>query len=218
MKLHRKQDQNKSGIYIIRNTINGKFYVGKSRNIYSRIKWHITACNTKLKDENRHLIHSWHKYGKEVFEYKVLEYCELDDEVLAERELYWMRELDAINKGYNFRLDTETKCVMSEDTRRKMSESKLEYYKNPENRAKSSHTFWRDNPEAKIEMGKAVSKAATRFSIEQWSKSGELIKVWDSVKEVVKNNDGYKWQNIYSVCNGYKPSYKGYIWNKRPKN
>lgn len=56
--IQRKEDQNKSGIYVIKNKINNKVYVGKAVNIYRRIKAHITALNTKNKDENRHLINS----------------------------------------------------------------------------------------------------------------------------------------------------------------
>ena len=54
--IQNKEDQNKSGIYVIK--INNKVYVGKAVNIYRRIKAHITALNTKSKDENRHLINS----------------------------------------------------------------------------------------------------------------------------------------------------------------
>ncbi len=56
--IQNKEDQNKSGIYVIKNKINNKVYVGKAVNIYRRIKAHITALNTKSKDENRHLINS----------------------------------------------------------------------------------------------------------------------------------------------------------------
>lgn len=51
-----KNDLNKCGIYCIRNTINQKVYVGKSKNIYQRIIQHTYGLNNKLKDENRHLI------------------------------------------------------------------------------------------------------------------------------------------------------------------
>ena len=49
-------DKFKCGIYCIKNTVNNKIYVGKSINIYKRIKQHITQLNHKSKDENYHLI------------------------------------------------------------------------------------------------------------------------------------------------------------------
>ena len=57
MKLNTK-DKKKVGIYVIRNLVNQKVYVGKSVNIYFRMKQHITHLNTKSKDENCHLINA----------------------------------------------------------------------------------------------------------------------------------------------------------------
>ena len=73
-----KFDLNKSGIYCIRNIVNNKVYIGKSKNIYNRITQHIYLLRNKSKDENRYLINAWHKYGEDKFEYFVLEYLELD--------------------------------------------------------------------------------------------------------------------------------------------
>lgn len=36
-------------------------------------------------------------------------------------------------------------------------------------------------------------------------------------RDFLNNYPYYKWQNIYSVCNGYKPSIYGYIWRKESK-
>lgn len=44
-----------------------------------------------------------------------------------------------------------------------------------------------------------------------------LVREYNSVKQVIEENPDYKWQNIYSVCNGYKPSIYGYIWRKESK-
>ena len=56
--IQRKEDKKKSGIYVIKNLINNKVYVGKAIDIYRRIKDHVTALNTKNKNENPHLINS----------------------------------------------------------------------------------------------------------------------------------------------------------------
>ena len=88
-----KEDKFKSGIYIIQNNINSKKYVGKSINIYNRIKQHVTNLNTRCIDENPHLINAWHKYGRRNFSYYVIEYIYEEDKKiletkLKERELY----------------------------------------------------------------------------------------------------------------------------------
>lgn len=116
-----KNDLNKCGIYCIRNTINQKVYVGKSKNIYQRIIQHTYGLNNKLKDENRHLIAAWHKYGQTAFEYFVLEYIdEVDENLFRERELYWMETYQSFNrdKGYNLRRDSSTNMIVHEETRK----------------------------------------------------------------------------------------------------
>ena len=83
----RTEDKFKSGIYVIQNNINQKKYVGKALDIYKRIKSHVTALNTQSKDENRHLINSWHKYGREAFSYYVIEYIYEEDKNLLDKKL-----------------------------------------------------------------------------------------------------------------------------------
>lgn len=124
MKLNRN-DLNKSGIYCIRNTVNQKVYIGKSKNIYNRIIQHIYGLNKKLPDENRHLIAAWHKYGSDAFEYFVVEYIDIYEEsIFRERELYWIDTYNSIDrlKGYNLRRDSATNMIVHEETRQLFSE------------------------------------------------------------------------------------------------
>ena len=122
---YNKEDFGKSGIYCIRNIQNKKLYVGKAKCIYSRIKQHVTLLNTKNKDENRHLIHAWHKYGREYFEYEVLEYLEFNETLLKERELYWILSKNTLDRniGYNLRLDSSTGLITSQETRDRLSKA-----------------------------------------------------------------------------------------------
>lgn len=64
-----------SGIYIIRNLANDKVYIGKSKNIKQRKNTHFSALKLN-KHNNQHLQNSYNKYGKNNFEFDVLEYCE----------------------------------------------------------------------------------------------------------------------------------------------
>lgn len=120
-----KCDKGKCGIYKIINTINGKIYVGKSKNIYNRIVGHRNCLRNKSKDENIHLINAWYKYGEDAFIYEVIEELEFNEDLLREREDYWIVKLDATNKeiGYNLRRDSSTGCIVTEETRRRLSES-----------------------------------------------------------------------------------------------
>ena len=91
--IQRKEDKKKSGIYVIKNLINNKVYVGKAVDIYRRIKDHVTGLNTKNKNENPYLINSWHKHKRENFTYYVAEYITIEDRdeldnKLKDRELF----------------------------------------------------------------------------------------------------------------------------------
>ncbi len=127
MKLYRSRDYKKAGIYCIKNLVNNKIYVGKAINIYGRITQHINYLNNKSLNENRYLINSWHKYGRDNFSYYVLEYLEKDENLLKERELYWFNTLNCTDRniGYNLRIDTSTNCIVLEETKKLQSINRL---------------------------------------------------------------------------------------------
>ena len=61
-----------SGIYKIVNKINGKYYVGSSLDIKTRWKKHIYTLSYQ-KHRNIYLQRSWNKYGKDNFEFFIIE-------------------------------------------------------------------------------------------------------------------------------------------------
>lgn len=91
-----------SGIYIIRNMINNKVYIGQSDNLSRRKKEHFKRYNIKtIREFNSYLYRSMRKYGIENFEFKVLERIEKD--LLNERESYYILKYNSVDrsKGYN---------------------------------------------------------------------------------------------------------------------
>lgn len=217
MKLNTK-DKQKIGIYVIRNTINNKVYVGKSVNIYIRMKTHITNLNRSVKDENIHLINSWHKYGSENFEYFVVEYLETE-ELLSERELYWITEYDSLNrdKGYNLRLDSSGGMIPSDETRERLSEALRKRYQDPKEREKTSKAakkFWENNPEIKEEMAKKVALKKRKYRIGKFNKqTDELIKVYEVIAEIEEEHPEFYLQAIKGCCSGTKKSVYGFNWH-----
>lgn len=84
-----------TGIYKITNVVNGKCYIGQSVDIVRRWRNHRGSYQT----EDKALYRAMRKYGLENFTFEVLEEC--DVAALNERELYWIREYDSYNNGYN---------------------------------------------------------------------------------------------------------------------
>ena len=89
-----------SGIYMIRNVINGKIYIGSTINLKKRILAHKNLLSSG-KHGNKHLQRSWNKYGKDFFEFSVLEIC--NKNMLLLRESAFIKYYNSMdkNKGYN---------------------------------------------------------------------------------------------------------------------
>lgn len=86
------------GVYMIKNKVNGKYYVGSSIDVESRWKQHIKGL-TENTHSNKHLQNAWNKYGEFNFEFSVLEETDLQN--LRKRETYYLKKLDCTKKGYN---------------------------------------------------------------------------------------------------------------------
>ena len=116
---------NRSGIYCIRNKLDGKIYVGSASNLRHRFKHH----RGYLRKGNHHcqpLQRSWNKYGEDNFEFIVIASV-LDKNKLVEVEQYFLDTFTPHDKtiGYNI-LKKAGSCLgvkRSEETKRKMSEA-----------------------------------------------------------------------------------------------
>ena len=116
----------KSGIYQIRNLVNGKVYVGSAVNLRARMQSHFGELKNN-KHNNRHLQRAYDKYGLDKFVFEVLEYVEKD--MLLEREQYYIDTLNAVKEGYNlsptagsllgFKLSEEAKTKISKGNKGK---------------------------------------------------------------------------------------------------
>lgn len=117
------------GIYMIKNTVNGKVYIGQSVNIARRWAKHKRELKKNNYHEKQHLQDSWNKYGESNFEFKIIEECQPNATILNERETYWIGFYDSSNKekGYNKALSggTTLGIKFSDEIREKMSKSRL---------------------------------------------------------------------------------------------
>ena len=158
-------------IYKIINTINLKVYVGKTiKSLNYRFGRHLINANKKI---NRHLYDSINHYGKESFKIELIEECA--DELLNEREIYWISKYKSNQKefGYNMtdggdggKMQPESIEKMklkktgrktSDETKKKQSKSQigkhvgdLNVAKRPEVKEKISKTLIRKHKNGEI--------------------------------------------------------------------
>lgn len=88
------------GIYKIQNTINGKCYIGQSRNITKRWSTHRNAYkNPKNARYDIPLYRAMRKYGINAFTFVILEECTVAN--LNSLEQQYIKQYDAFWNGYN---------------------------------------------------------------------------------------------------------------------
>jgi len=88
-----------SGIYAIRNVVNGKVYVGSAVSIHSRWSNH-RARLSKNNHHSKKLQNAWNKYGQEAFEFIVLAIVERERLITVEQQ--WINHFQASGlRGYN---------------------------------------------------------------------------------------------------------------------
>lgn len=115
------------GIYCIEHIESGKKYIGKSKDINRRLAVHKCALtNPEFSSDkaNRHLWHAVQKYGWDAFETYVVEELELDNMILADREIFWMDYYQSLdrNQGYNIVRDSSSSIEVSDETRQLLAE------------------------------------------------------------------------------------------------
>lgn len=88
------------GIYMITCKESKKVYIGQSKDVKKRFKHHIYNLKNE-RHANQHMIRSFKKYGKDAFEFTIIEIC--SEENLNEKEENWINYYDSRNpeKGFN---------------------------------------------------------------------------------------------------------------------
>src|SRR5437588_2012802 len=84
------ENKNKSGIYRLKNLINGKRYIGSSENLSNRLLFYYSPSkiNSVLQQSKSYICSAIIKYGLQDFSLEIMEYCE--PEKLLIREKYYI--------------------------------------------------------------------------------------------------------------------------------
>lgn len=96
-----KHENDVAGVYKITCKVNGKVYIGASKNIYERWDQHIFSTSSKLRND-------LDKYGEEFFNIEIIE--EIDcEETRKEREQFYIEKFKSftIDRGYNSLIESK---------------------------------------------------------------------------------------------------------------
>lgn len=88
---------NEAGIYMIKNIVNRKCYIGSASILRKRRDLHFFQLNKNI-HPNTHLQNAWNKYSANCFEFIVLQILDKKKEVLISIEQKW---IDWYNPEYN---------------------------------------------------------------------------------------------------------------------
>lgn len=219
-KLPKIKEEN-SGIYKIENIINGKFYIGSSKELRRRFVNHfrklITGNHSSVKFQN-----SFNKYGCNAFEVSVLEYCEIDK--LIEREQYYLDILleaqEYIKKkksifselGLNICPTASNSLgrIVSKETSEKISKSLRKSYKSGKSKprkGKDHHYYGKSSANKNRKFGKSPMRKY-------------VVQIDKNFKEVhryfidqLEGSFEYSRKTISKRCNEKSNlKYKGYYW------
>lgn len=158
-----------SGIYGIRNKVNNKIYVGKTKCMYRRCHQYIYDFETRhIGHINDYLYRAMVKVGIENFELFPLEFC--DTENIASRELHWMLSLNSTHRtrGYNLRMDSSTGMHVSTETSEKISSNLKQQWANGvrDGHSQKLKDKWASDPQRRLNQGLTFSRLKTKYTYE----------------------------------------------------
>lgn len=91
-----KLNLNSFGVYSITNVVNGQRYIGSTAISFAK-RWGTHLKLLKQSKNSTHLQHAWDKYGKQSFQFRILEIVK-NSSLVVGREQYW---IDNLKPQYN---------------------------------------------------------------------------------------------------------------------
>lgn len=113
------------------------------------------------------------------------------------------------------RLDSEGKCIVSNETRQQCSKSQIKRFLDPNERekigvaSKKAHIKYAESFE---KSKRKLAYARRKYRIAMCDANKNILKIYNIIQEILDENPMYHKQAIKSCCSGYKNNYKGFYW------
>lgn len=207
-------------IYLVTNIITGHQYVGQTGlTIEQRWKRHCD-CVRRNEHPDLPLYKAIKKYGVENFIVSQIEEC--NNNLLNEREIYWIKYYDTYNNGYNA-------TIGGEFIRKYDSQEIVDLFLSGKSRKEVAKIIGCSiqavsyNLNAKLDkeyllrrqyeqQAKTLSKTSpNKRAIAQFDMNNQLLATYESAKEAERQT-GIDHSQIAAVCKGKRRQTHNYIW------
>jgi len=158
-----------SGIYKILNNINGKFYIGSTKNFNKRWVSHKYLLRLN-KHENKHLQYAWNKYGEEHFQFIKFQDVKIENLIIWEQ--HYINTLDVYNRNIGYNLSPTANSTLgfkfSEESKMKMSLAKKGKQSSRKNYKHSEETKKKIGENNKISQLGRIHSEGTKIKMSKW--------------------------------------------------
>lgn len=204
-----KVDFNMGYIYLRKNKVNGKCYVGQTDNIKRRNRnWN----NLKKKYAGKVINNARAKYGTDGFSFEILKECE--DEELNQWEMYYVKMYNSKKPyGYNSTDGGDSIYEMTDETKEKIADTLRGRKLTPETKKKIGDTMrGRKRPDLSVVNKNNPKKSK---AVQALDKDGNVVYEFPSTMEAQRH--GFIQSAVSTCCrNCYNRHgnniYKGFIW------
>jgi group I intron endonuclease len=198
-------DMKHSGVYLIVNLYNQKYYIGSARNLASRKRNHFNELSRGV-HRNTHLQRSYNSNPQSLLMVLVEEVDEIT--LLTQREQWWMDELNVTDKTICYNVLNQANSLLgfkhSDETRAKISEGHTGKTLSHSQKEKISISL-------KGNKRRKGKPASNKKPVVQMNKKGFVIKTWESITEAA-NCLALQTSHIHSCCSGKRKTHGGFLW------
>lgn len=199
-------------IYKIVNNINDAVYIGQTTaSLQERFYKHSWDAKNRKKTTCP-LHNAMSKYGVEHFAIEQIEEC--PNQLLSEREKYWILQYDAYHSGYNATLGGEGNSKLDEQEIIQLWEAGLNQTEIAEKLSCDRHTIKKYLDTNGISQPDRLNKKygnAAKPILQIKPNSGEVINEFESAT-IAANKTNSNLSGISQVCSGRRKTHNGYIW------
>lgn len=204
-------------IYTITNKLNNKIYVGATaRHPNTRFGEH---CRDAKRFPARSLYIDINQYGRTNFDVDILEECA--DDVMHEREIYWIAKLGSFRNGYNETLGGAGKAYANQDiiiALWKQGKTNLEIQEITSYDTATIKNALKEHDVTSIERQRRGSIHQQHSVIQLDAATNQVIQIHDSLQDAYaalgKEHSGH----IAAVCAGKRSTAYGYKWAYADEN